>query len=142
MFPIDLFQETDAGVQPESFQGRGGFVELKHFDKLFVKNTSKKGSAGKKFWAFSPRYYQNYILNRRFNPWMDAIRAYFSKIRALFSIFKKGKGKPRSPPSPRCVPEMIRTLSLPCYFIRTKKSLTHFIILMTFAVVLTIRRIT
>ena len=119
LFPIDLFQETDAGAQPENFQGRGGFVELEHFDKLFVKNTSKKGSAGKHFWGFSPRYYQNYILNGRFNPWMEAIRAYFSKIRALFSIFKKGKGKSRS-----------------------EKSLTHFTILMTFAVVLAIRRIT
>ena len=28
----------DSGAQPEIFQGRGGFVELGHFDKLFVKN--------------------------------------------------------------------------------------------------------
>ena len=39
------------GVQPEVFQGSGGFVELGHFDKLFVKNT-KKGAAGKRFGAF------------------------------------------------------------------------------------------
>ena len=44
-----------AGTQPELFQGRGGFVELGHFDQLFVKNT-KKGSAGKNFVAFSTRY--------------------------------------------------------------------------------------
>ena len=31
----------NTGVQPEIFQGRGGFVELGHFDKLFVKNTKK-----------------------------------------------------------------------------------------------------
>ena len=29
-------------MQPEIFQGRGGFVELGHFDKHFVKNTRKK----------------------------------------------------------------------------------------------------
>ena len=38
-----------AGVQPEIFQGRGGFVELGHFDKHFVKNTRKKAPQGKFF---------------------------------------------------------------------------------------------
>ena len=45
-----------AGAQPKLFPGREGFVELGDFDKLFVKNTRKKGSAGKDFRAFSPRY--------------------------------------------------------------------------------------
>ena len=45
-----------AGAQPEIFQGRGGFVELAHFDKHFVKNTRKKGPAGKNFGVVSPRY--------------------------------------------------------------------------------------
>ena len=31
-----------SGAQPEIFQGRGGFVELGHFEKRFVKNTRKK----------------------------------------------------------------------------------------------------
>ena len=34
------------GAQPEIFQGRGGFVKLGHFDKLFVKN-QKKAPQGK-----------------------------------------------------------------------------------------------
>ena len=38
-----------AGVQPEIFQGMGGFVELGQFDKYFVKNTRKKGPSGKNF---------------------------------------------------------------------------------------------
>ena len=46
----------NAGAQPETFQGRGGFMELGHFDKYFVKNTRKKGPAGKNFGVFSPRY--------------------------------------------------------------------------------------
>ena len=43
-------------VQLEIFQGRGGFVKLGHFDKHFVKNSRKKGPAGKNFRVFSPRY--------------------------------------------------------------------------------------
>ena len=45
------------GAQPKIFQGRGGFVELGHFDNLFVKNTRKKGSSVKNFGAFSPKYF-------------------------------------------------------------------------------------
>ena len=41
-----------AGAQPEFFQGRGGFVELGHFDKYFVNNTRKKGPARKNFGVF------------------------------------------------------------------------------------------
>ena len=35
-----------AGAQPGTFQGIGGFVELRRFDKHFVKNTRKHGHAG------------------------------------------------------------------------------------------------
>ena len=45
-----------SGAQSEIFQGWGGFVELGQFDKLSVKDTRKKGSVGKIFAAFSPRY--------------------------------------------------------------------------------------
>ena len=39
------------------FRARGEkFVELGHFNKDFVKNTRKKGSVGKHFRVFSPRY--------------------------------------------------------------------------------------
>ena len=38
-----------SGAQSEIFQSRGGFVELGHFDKYFVKYSRKKGSAGKNF---------------------------------------------------------------------------------------------
>ena len=49
-------ENTVTGAQQEIFQGRGGFVELGHLDKHFVKNTRKKGAAGKNFGVFSPRY--------------------------------------------------------------------------------------
>ena len=40
-----------------NFQGRGGFVELGHFDKHFVKNARKKGPARKHFGVFPTRSY-------------------------------------------------------------------------------------
>ena len=39
-----------SGVQPEIFQGKGGFVEFGHFDKHFVKNTRRVRR--EKFWNF------------------------------------------------------------------------------------------
>ena len=41
-----------SGAQPEIFQGRGGFVELEHSNKCFVKNTRKKAVQGKIFELF------------------------------------------------------------------------------------------
>ena len=52
MYRFNLSDAENTGAQPEIFQGRVGFVELGHFDKLFV----KKCPAGKTFEAFSPRY--------------------------------------------------------------------------------------
>ena len=45
---------SHAGPQPEFFQGKGGFMELGHFNKHFVKNKQKKGPPGKNFGIFSP----------------------------------------------------------------------------------------
>ena len=44
------------GAQPGMFQGRTGFLEWKHFDKQFMHDIQKKGSAGKNFLVFSSRY--------------------------------------------------------------------------------------
>ena len=47
-FPQLFFDiKPTKGAQPEIFQDRGGFVKLGHFNKHFVKNSRKKGSAGK-----------------------------------------------------------------------------------------------
>ena len=77
-----------AAAQPEIFQGRGGFAELGHFDKLFVKNT-KKAYAGKYFGGFSPIQSLSYSLNGRFKPRMDTIRTFFPKSGTFFD-FQKG----------------------------------------------------
>ena len=90
------------------FSGQGGmFVEQRHFDEDFVKNTRKRGPTGKNFRVFSPRYFYNYILNGKFKPKMDTIRAFLSKIRTFFSIFTKDRGTSSLPHScaPVSVPE-------------------------------------
>ena len=55
---IPFREITYTGAQPEIFHGRGDFLELEHFDTLFVKNTKKKKEdhTGKNFGASSPRY--------------------------------------------------------------------------------------
>ena len=76
---------------------RGRFAEKGHFDKDFVKSTRKCSPAGKHFGVFLPRYFKNYMLTGKSNPKMNTIRAFLSKIRTIFSIFKKGWGGLRSP---------------------------------------------
>ena len=39
-------------AQPEIFQGRTDFLEQKHFDKHFMHDIQKKGSAGENFLLF------------------------------------------------------------------------------------------
>ena len=100
-----------ASAQPEIFQGKGGFVKLGHFDKHFIKKSRKK--ARKIFWSFlSLRYSWNYILKGKFNPRIDTIRAFFSKIRTLFLIFKKEQGR-FSPSSPPLVARLHRYILIP-----------------------------
>ena len=48
--------KKNPGAQLELFQGRGGFVKLGHFDKHFIKKSTKKSPAGKNFGVFSLRY--------------------------------------------------------------------------------------
>ena len=39
-------------MQPEIFQGIGGFAEPGHFDKYFAKKTQEKGPSGKHLGVF------------------------------------------------------------------------------------------
>ena len=70
----------------------GILMSLGHFSKHFVKNTKNWGTSGKHLGAFSPTYSQNYIFSGKFNSKVVTIRAFFSKIKTLFSIFKNGRG--------------------------------------------------
>ena len=44
------------GKQPEIFRDMIGFLEQKHFDKHFMHDIQKKGSAGENVLVFSSRY--------------------------------------------------------------------------------------
>ena len=59
------------GSQPEIFQGRGGFVKLGHFNKHFVKNTRKKGAAGKIFGVYQCLFFQNQGTFFDFQKWQE-----------------------------------------------------------------------
>ena len=89
-------------AQPEIFQGRGGLVKLGHFNKYFIKKLRKKAPQGKILEFFCS---DTLSTNGKFNLRMDTIRAFFSKIRAFFFIFKKGQGRP-PPLLPSCVPDL------------------------------------
>ena len=92
---FEIFSSSGAsysGAQSEIVSGKVDFLELRHFDKHFVKKSRKKGTAGKNFSVFHPRYSSNYILNEKLNPRKGAIRAFFPKIRASFWFSKKGTG--------------------------------------------------
>ena len=79
---------------------------LGYFYKHFVKNTRIKGPAGKNLLVYSPRYSQNYILNRKFNSKMDTIRTFFTKSGHFFLIFIIEQGTPA--PSPTLVTRLGR----------------------------------
>ena len=53
---------------------------------------------------------------RKFNPKMNKIRDFFSKIRTLFSIFEKEQGRPPPPPAhpTSCAPDMICRQDMHC----------------------------
>ena len=82
---ITRVSNKSSGAQPEISQGRGGLGILGHFYKHFVKNTRKKGRAGKNL-----------------GVWMDTIRAYFTKSGHFIPIFKIEQDRPRPPPLPPC----------------------------------------
>ena len=54
-------------------------VELEHFDKNFVKNTRRRGPAGKHFKVFSPRYSPTF--------WMKNFAQRWTQFYSLFSFY-------------------------------------------------------
>ena len=80
----DCLNYIYADPQPETSQGREGFMKLGHFHKHFLKNSRKNSHRGK-FRSFFPIYYENSILNGK-------TRAFFTTISALFWFSKKTRG--------------------------------------------------
>ena len=80
------------GAQPKMFQGRGGFEELGHFDKHFVKNTRKKALQGNilEFFLLDTLKTTFWIenLTERWTQWGP----FFPKAGHFFQFSKKGWG--------------------------------------------------
>ena len=68
-----------------------------HLINISSKTQEKEVPSGNILDFFSPGYSQNCIWNGQFKPVMDTIRAFLSKIKTLFSIFKKSRGGLPSP---------------------------------------------
>ena len=75
-------------------------MEFAHFNKYAIKRQEEKASQRSRFDFFSSRYSENYVLKGKFNPKMDIIEVFFSKLSVLFSDFQKGVGMVSPPSSP------------------------------------------
>ena len=96
-------------IETQTYSERCPKFKMERFAKLIVKffragqvswnlETSRNNlpkiqeeKALQTFWSFFSWYSWNHILNGKFNRKMDTIRAFFPKIRVLFSTFKKGQ---------------------------------------------------
>ena len=80
-------------------------MELRHFDKHFVKNTGKKAPQRKILEFFLLDAVKTTFQMKDLTQKWTQSGFFFPKIRALFSIFKRGQGRP-PPVPPICVPDM------------------------------------
>ena len=56
-------------------------------------NTRKKGPKGKDVGDFFPIYFYSSNLNEKFDPQMNIVRTFFSKIKALYFKFRRWAGE-------------------------------------------------
>ena len=101
---LDYLNFTIPGAQPEIFQGRGGFVELEYFDKLFVKNT-KIRPRREKFLSFVSQILLKLHFEQKIQPKDGHNQDLLFQNQCTFSIFKKGQVRSSPFPPPSCVPE-------------------------------------
>ena len=92
----------------EIFQGRGGFVEQGHFDKLFVKITRKKGGTGRNFGAFLLDILKSTFRMEDSNQVWPQLGPFFKHQCTFFDFQKRaGKATPTHPlphPPNSCAP--------------------------------------
>ena len=88
--------------------GGGGVWGTLTLWQSFSQKHQKKGPTEKFRNFFS--YTLNYILYGKFNPMMEWMRAFISKIKAIFSVFKKGRGD--LPSLPSCAPVNVAEYAL------------------------------
>ena len=78
-------------MQPEIFRGRGGFVELGHFDKLFLKNTQKKTPEGKILELFLLDTLKTIFWMEDSTQGWTQLGPFFPKSGHFFRFWKKGR---------------------------------------------------
>ena len=77
-----------SGAQPETFQCKGGFMELGHFNKYFVKNKRKKRPAWKSFKFFLlDTLRPTFWMKKLTQGWTQS--GHFFQNHFTFLIFKK-----------------------------------------------------
>lgn len=84
----------------KNFSGQGRFFRMRALKLTSFYPQHNKGSPRRETFLsfFSRKCSWNLVSNEIFNQYMDTIRVFFPKIRASFSIPKKGKATP--PPMP------------------------------------------
>ena len=86
-------------TRSQKFLDAGGFAELGHFDKHFVKNTQKKGSFGNIFGVFFSSILLKLHFEWKIKPKNGHNHDLFFKIWVLLNFLKRtGKESPPSSP--------------------------------------------
>ena len=79
------------GTEPDIFQGRREFLEWEHFDKYFINNTPKKGTASKNFGVFLPDVLKTAFQMRHLTyRWTQSAPFFPKSGHFLFRFSKKG----------------------------------------------------
>ena len=82
-----------AGVQSDTFQGRGGFVKLGHFDKHFIKKSRKKSLRGKMFEVFFSQVLLKLYFEWQIQPRDGHNQGFFFQSKGSFFDFQKRAGE-------------------------------------------------
>ena len=91
-FAKRIMPECRCPTRSVSGQGAGEVCETRALQYRFRQKHQKKKPRKETFGVFSPRYSEKYNLNGKFNSKMNTIRAFLSKIKTLFLIFRKARG--------------------------------------------------
>ena len=111
-----------SGAQLEIFYDRGGFVELRYFDKLFFKGTKKKAPQEKILELFLLDTLKTIFWIEHLTQGWTQLGPFFPKSGHSFQFSKKGRGGPPSPPS--CAPKYLSKKNFHMKPVK-KRSITH-----------------
>ena len=94
-------------AQPEIFQSRGGFVELEHFDKLFLKSTRKEDPQRKILELFLLDTLKTTFSMKNLTQEWTQLGPFFTKSGLFFYFQIRQRVLPSPFPTPSCAPVFI-----------------------------------